>query len=166
MSAVIDDAVGASGVVVRPLTESDWSSWHPMWQGYLDFYRHALPPATTEQTFARLCSGGGGAGEGGMFGLVAASRTGDLVGFAHSVLHPSTWALSGYCYLEDLWVDRVARGSGAGRALIDATCEVAAQRGVSRTYWHTQQYNGAARSLYDSLAHVTSFVMYERDSLG
>ncbi len=37
----------------------------------------------------------------------------------------------------------------------------AAARGTSRVYWHTQQYNGRARSLYDVVGHPTSFVVYE-----
>jgi hypothetical protein len=36
------------------------------------------------------------------------------------------------------------------------------RRGVGRVYWHTQQYNAPARSLYDSVGHATSFVVYER----
>ena len=35
------------------------------------------------------------------------------------------------------------------------------QRGAGRLYWHTQEYNGRARSLYDQVARPTSFVVYE-----
>jgi hypothetical protein len=34
-------------------------------------------------------------------------------------------------------------------------------RGAGRLYWHTQEYNGRARSLYDQVARVTSFIVYE-----
>ena len=34
-------------------------------------------------------------------------------------------------------------------------------RGSDRLYWHTQQYNGRARSLYDQVGRSTSFVVYE-----
>jgi hypothetical protein len=37
------------------------------------------------------------------------------------------------------------------------------EHGADRIYWHTQQYNGRARSLYDTLATATSFVVHERD---
>ena len=36
------------------------------------------------------------------------------------------------------------------------------RRGSDRVYWHTQQYNAPARSLYDVLGYATSFVVYER----
>jgi hypothetical protein len=40
--------------------------------------------------------------------------------------------------------------------------EEADRRGAAKTYWQTQQYNGRARSLYDQVGHVTSFIVYER----
>jgi hypothetical protein len=40
---------------------------------------------------------------------------------------------------------------------------VARDRGADRVYWQTQQYNGAARSLYDSVGRLTSFIVYEHD---
>jgi GNAT superfamily N-acetyltransferase len=112
----------------------------------------------TAATFERMCTAADG-----MFALVAVSADGRLVGFAHSVVHPSTWSLTGYCYLEDLFVARDARGGEAARSLIEATAAAARERGVTRLYWHTQQFNGAARSLYDTAGRLTSMVVYERD---
>ena len=37
------------------------------------------------------------------------------------------------------------------------------ERGAERVYWHTQQYNGAARSLYDTVGNLTSFIVYEHE---
>ncbi len=54
-----------------------------------------------------------------------------------------------------------ARGHDAGRALLVAVSEAGAARGADRVYWHTQQYNGRARSLYDQVGRPTSFVVYE-----
>jgi GNAT superfamily N-acetyltransferase len=112
----------------------------------------------TAKTFERLCEE-----MDGMFGLVALDASEQLVGLTHSVVHPSTWSLTGYCYLEDLFVARAARGGGVAKELIDATAAAARERGVERLYWHTQQFNGAARSLYDTVGQLTSMVVYERD---
>jgi hypothetical protein len=30
-------------------------------------------------------------------------------------------------------------------------------------YWHTQQFNAPGRSLYDAVAHNTSFIVYEHE---
>ena len=36
------------------------------------------------------------------------------------------------------------------------------ESGAGSVYWLTQEYNAPARSLYDTLAHRTSFVVYQR----
>jgi GNAT superfamily N-acetyltransferase len=140
---------------VRPLAEGDRAAWEPLWEGYTAFYRHTAPPEVTDATFARLCAADD------MFGLVAEDDAG-LTGLAHCLVHPSTWTTASYLYLEDLFVDRAARGSGTGQALIEAVYREADARGAVRVYWHTQEYNGAARSLYDEVARRTSFIKYER----
>lgn len=142
-------------MTVRPLAEFDRSQWEPLWQGYNSFYRHVASPEVTDATFARLCA------SEEMFGLVA-QRDGRLEGLAHCLLHPSTWTTASYLYLEDLFVDPAARGGGTGQELIEAVYREADARGADSVYWHTQEYNGAARSLYDQVARRTSFVKYER----
>lgn len=128
--------------------------------GYLRFYRVQIGEQVTSMTFNRLCET-----KDGMFGLVAVDEDedGQLVGFANSLVHPSTWSIAGYCYLEDLFVAPDARGGEVAKRLIDATAAVARERGVERMYWHTQQFNGAARSLYDTVGKLTSMVVYERE---
>jgi GNAT superfamily N-acetyltransferase len=143
---------------IRPLTDDRRESWQPLWESYLRFYRAELDPAVSDATFARLCDPGSG-----MAGLIATAEDGQVVGLAHVVVHATTWDTSATCYLEDLFVARAARGSGLGKRLIDAVYELAARRGAGRVYWHTQQFNSAARSLYDTVAELTSFVVYEHE---
>ena len=145
-------------VEVRALRAEDRDAWQPLWNGYLAFYRADVPGDVTEQTFARLCDG-----SQGTVGLVAVDGGDRPIGLAHLLYHASTWTAAGYCYLEDLFVDRERRGAGVARALIEAAAAHAAARGVSRPYWTTQQYNAPARSLYDSAGQLTSFIVYERD---
>lgn len=145
-------------MTVRGLAEADLEGWRPLWQAYLRFYRQPLPEATTRRTFDRLTQG-----EDGLLGLVAVAADGALVGLAHLVFHSSTWATADYCYLEDLWVVPESRGTDVGRQLIEAAYATAHDRGAARVYWHTQQYNGAARSLYDVMGTPTSFVVYEHN---
>lgn len=143
-------------VVIRPVAEDDWNGWKKLWDGYLDFYREQLDETTSRFTFDRLVRR-----EDQMFGFVAESG-GELKGMANALLHPSTWTRTCYCYLEDLFVERTARGGHIARELIEAVSDEATAKGAAHVYWHTQQYNGAARSLYDQVARLTSFVVYER----
>jgi GNAT superfamily N-acetyltransferase len=141
---------------IRPIRERDRAAWLPLWLGYNAFYRNEPGEAVTDATFRRLCSG-----SDGFFGLVA-EQSGGLVGLAHAVFHPATWTAETYCYLEDLYVSREGRGTGAARRLMEGVYDEADRRRAGRVYWHTQQYNAPARSLYDSVGHATSFVVYER----
>ena len=144
-------------VTVRRLEQRDRERWLELWDAYLRFYREELSDEVTDFTFERLRDA-----RDGLLGLVATDPEDRPIGLAHLVFHPNTWSVNGYCYLEDLYVDPAARGGQVSRALFDAVFAAARDRGVERTYWHTQQFNGAARSLYDTVGDLTSFVMYER----
>ncbi|MEA2180116.1 MAG: hypothetical protein QOG77_3413 [Solirubrobacteraceae bacterium] len=139
---------------VRRLRRDDHDAWLPLWHAYNDFYRHVPEPAVTERTFGLLCDGAEG-----YLGLCAETG-GELVGHAHLIFHPSTWSPTGYCYLEDLFVAPAARGTGAGRALIDAAEAQSEAHGCDRLYWLTQEYNSPARSLYDTVGQLQSFRVY------
>ncbi len=142
---------------VRELRQEDRETWNELWTGYLHFYRAELAPDVTEQTFARMTRR-----RDGCFGLAAEAEDGTLVGFSHCVVHPTTWSLGATCYLEDLYVDPGHRGTAVARSLIEAAGEHARAVGAETLYWHTQAFNGRARSLYDTVAQLTSFVHYER----
>lgn len=144
-------------VDVRALRSEDRGAWARLWDGYLQFYRQPLPAATTDQTFENLC-----AGRHGLFALVAVDDTDTPIGLVHAVMHATTWSENPVCYLEDLYVDPNARGGDIGRRLIEATGSTAEQRGAGKLYWHTQQFNGRARSLYDRVGELQSSVRYNR----
>jgi GNAT superfamily N-acetyltransferase len=141
---------------IRSLGPADWDDWRTLWDGYLDFYRVTLSEEITRATFDRLCRD-----DGPMFGLLALDAGSRGVGMANCVVHAQTWSWQPTCYLEDLFVAPAARGGDVGRDLLVAAKEAAVAHGADRLYWHTQQYNGRARSLYDQVGRPTSFVVYE-----
>jgi GNAT superfamily N-acetyltransferase len=148
--------MSAQPVVIRRLEASDHAGWERLWRGYLRFYRARLDPAVTETTWKRLVDPAEQP-----HGLVAVEGAA-VIGLVHYLFHRSSWTLTEYCYLEDLYVDPEARGHGAGRALIQAVYKAADAAGATRVYWSTQEFNAEARALYDTLARRTSFVQYRR----
>ena len=140
---------------VRPLAPHDRPAWDRLWAGYLEFYKTSLPPEVSQTSWERLLFS-----EPAMFAFVA-EQDGRVIGIVHGVLHPATWSVGPYCYLEDLFVDPAARGSGAGRALIEAVYARADAAGAARVYWMTHKDN-PARRLYDQVAGVSEFVQYRR----
>jgi GNAT superfamily N-acetyltransferase len=149
--------IGSMSTTVRRLEDRDHDRWLELWERYLAFYRAEVSDEVTATAFERLRDG-----VEGLLGLVATDADERVVGLAHLVFHRNTWSVNGYCYLEDLYVDPAARGGRVSRALFDAVFAEARARGVDRTYWHTQAFNGAARSLYDTVGQLTSMVVYER----
>ena len=64
--------------------------------------------------------------------------------------------------LHQLYVAPATRGSGLGRALIEAVYAAADAAGAPSVYWLTQDFNHSARQLYDRVARVTPFIRYNR----
>lgn len=146
-----------AGIRIRPLNADDRDAWDPLWQGYLDYYETSLDPAVTDVTWARLLDPAED-----MFCLVAENPAGEAIGIVHYVFHRVTWAIANRCYLEDLFVAPSARGTGAGRALIEAVYAAADDYGADQVYWLTQDFNAAGRRLYDRVARQTPFIKYQR----
>jgi GNAT superfamily N-acetyltransferase len=144
-------------ISVRPVEATDEGPWLALFRDYITFYEATVPEDVIALTWQRLLSRADN-----MMALVAADEAGRALGIAALVFHRSTWSPSWYCYLEDLFVAPAARGTGIGRALIEATYAEADRRGASRTYWATQEKNETARTLYDRLGQLTDFVQYRR----
>ena len=145
-----------SELIIRPIRAEDREAWDPLWHGYLEFYRATLTREVTEQTWLALCDLASA-----VHGLVA-EQDDQLAGFAHLIMHPTTWATRPTCYLEDLYIAKAWRGRDIARQLIKAVYAFADESGAGGVYWLTQEYNAPARSLYDTVAHRTSFVVYQR----
>ena len=141
---------------VRALTPGDRAGWEPLWRGYQIFYKTDIPAATTDITWARFHDP---AEPIWAFGAFDDDR---MVGIVHAIQHRSSWTVGDYIYLQDLFVDPAARGTGLGRALIEAVYEKADAAGAPSVYWLTQDFNHEARLLYDRIAKVTPFIRYVR----
>ena len=145
-----------SEIQVRALQPSDHDDWRRLWAAYLEFYKTTLSEAIYASTWERLFT----EGEFEPRGFVA-RLDGNAVGLTHYMFHRSCWSLEGNCYLQDLFTDPSARGSGAGTALIEAVRKAAAERGVANVYWMTHETNDTARILYDRVARRTGFMEYD-----
>lgn len=139
---------------VRELSENDKDLWLSLWGGYLDFYKATISKIQSDLTWKRLLDN-----QYNLYGLVA-EVDGKVCGIAHYSFQNSTRSPINYCYLEDLFVDPLIRGKGAGRALIDAVHEIATKAGSSRFYWNTDATNETARKLYDSYTKESGKVQY------
>lgn len=140
--------------MITPLAAEDRPRWTELWRGYLAFYETELPGDIYDSTWHRLIQ------DRGLHGL-ALRQDGVMVGLVHYLFHESAWTLAPVCYLQDLFIDPAARGTGGGRQLIEAVAAAARERHATKMYWLTQSHNAAARLLYDRLAAHSGFIRYE-----
>ena len=61
------------------------------------------------------------------------------------------WRAGLDCLVEDVYVDKPARGAGLGRALMEGVIDRARERGCRRMELDTNERNQAAIALYESL---------------
>jgi GNAT superfamily N-acetyltransferase len=152
----------APSTIVRPVQQSDYDAWRPLWDGYNAFYGRkgetALPAEITDSTWRRFFDP-----TEPVFALVAESE-GRLMGLTHYLFHRSTTRIGLTCYLQDLFTLPEARGRGVGRALIEGVYEAALAAGITRVYWQTQDSNTAGRLLYDKVASHKGFIVYSHDA--
>ena len=141
-------------VEIRGPAPADEAAWRRLWAGYLAFFDKTLPETVTATTWQRVLDP--------TSSLLArlAIRDDAVVGFALCVLHAGTWVITPICYLEDLFVDPAARGTGVGRLLIEDLVRLGGERSWSRLYWHSRADNGA-RVLYDRFTAADDAVHYQ-----
>lgn len=148
---------------IRPIAASDEAEWRRLWTGYLEFYESSVPEEVYRTTFGRILADHV-VGEASFYeprGLLALAG-GKTVGLVHYFYHRHCWRVEQVCYLQDLYAASEARGTGVGRALIEAVYAQADADGCPNVYWMTQEFNQTARKLYDRIATLTPFVKYSR----
>lgn len=146
---------------IRPIEQTDFHAWTPLWDGYNAFYGRkdetALDPEITKITWQRFFDPAEP-----VFALVAESN-GQLLGLTHYLFHRSTTRIELTCYLQDLFTAPSARGQGVGRALIQGVYERAKAADIKRVYWQTHTTNSAGRLLYDKVAKHMGFIVYSQE---
>lgn len=138
---------------IGPLRQSERARWAQLWLEYQRFYAVDLPLAVTEATWQRIHNGR-------VHGLGARDSGENLLGIVHFLYHEDTWSTAPACYLQDLYVDPKARGTGCGRQLIEAVADAAKAAGANDPYWLTHETNLVGRRLYDRLAKNHGFIQY------
>ena len=142
---------------IRKLSDNDFINWKILWSQYLEFYQSPLEDIIYETTFKRLISSNNLSQN-----ALVANEGNNLMGLVHFICHPHNWKIEDVCYLQDLFVLPSLRGTGVGRALIEAVYSDADKNKTSTVYWLTLDSNKQARKLYDNIASVTSFIKYNR----
>jgi GNAT superfamily N-acetyltransferase len=150
-------------VTVRWATAGDAATIVEFIRGLAEFERE--PPESVKVTEADIVRDGWG--DTPRFEALIAELAGQPVGFALFFMNYSTWEGTAGIYIEDLFVLDVARGTGAGRALMAAAAAVARERGCARLELSVLDWN-PARGFYERLgmAHQSEWLPYRLGASG
>jgi GNAT superfamily N-acetyltransferase len=142
---------------VEPITEERYEALLPMISAYQGFYEaDDIRDDRNREFFRRFLS----PSDEGI--LIGAWSEESLLGYACLYWHFSSTKAVETVLMNDLYVDERARGEGVGRALIEASAEVARERGAPILEWSTAPDNATAQRLYDSTgARKSTWIDYE-----
>ena len=143
-------------ITTRPLTADDRADWDRLFAGYAAFYKVDQSQEMRDTAFGWLMDP-----EHTSRGIVAEDASGRIVGLTHYRPFVSQLRAVTNCFLDDLFVDPAARGSGAAQALIAAVEDVARQNGWGTVRWITAEDNYRGRAVYDRVATRTPWVTYD-----
>ena len=158
MGTVTEPSPPVRDVTVRAVTSEDVPEILAMVRE-LAAYERALDEvvATDEHLHSTLF-----ADAPAVFGHVAVTAEGRVVGMAVWFLNYSTWLGAHNLYLEDLYVRPEARGAGVGRLLLRTLAGICVERGYRRLEWWVLDWNEPARGFYDTIGAraLTEWIPY------
>jgi GNAT superfamily N-acetyltransferase len=147
----------AAAIEIAPITADEYEELLPLIAAYQRFYEvQEIDEGRNRSFFRRFLT----PSDDGL--LLGARQEGRLVGYACLYWHFSSTRATETVLMNDLYVDESARGQGVGRALIEASAEVARERGAPFVEWSTAPDNQTAQRLYDSTgAERSEWLSYE-----
>jgi GNAT superfamily N-acetyltransferase len=146
---------------VRPVRAEEFDAWTRLFRGYAEFYDWPTSDEHQHQIWSWIHD------DRRVEALVAVrvddrgAETGEPEGLAHlrEWIRPLRGVVCGY--LDDLYVEPSARGSGAVEALYAEMHRIARERGWAIIRWTTADDNYRARSVYDKVATRTTWITYD-----
>jgi ribosomal protein S18 acetylase RimI-like enzyme len=97
--------------------------------------------------------------------VLVAERDGRIVGYVYAGLEPMSWKeLRGPAgFIHDVVVEEASRGSGAGRALMEAAMTWLKERGAPRVVLCTADRNEGAQRLFAALGFRRTMIEMTRE---
>ena len=151
---------------IAPIAAAELDEVLPLIAAYQRFYEVEPDEARNASFFRRFVAGDSSSGLApDAPGVLLGARvegTGPLVGYACLHWRLDTVAAKEVVCLHDLFAVPEARGTGVGRALLEAAADVARARGAASLVWSTAPDNATAQRLYDATGAARStWVEYE-----
>lgn len=135
----------------------DKEEWRALFEGYASFYNTPLTDEIIDQVWNWLLDP-----EHVFEGLLVRDRQHKALGLVHVRSCPRPLSGGEIGFVDDMFVDPSARGSGASDALVTRLQELAKERGWPFLRWITQHFNERGRAFYDRYTGGPSdFIVYQ-----
>ena len=144
-------------LLIEPVSRAQFERLLPLIAAYQRFYEvEDVDEERNRAFFARFLA----PSDDGL--LLGAWRANDLLGYACLYWHFTSLVPAETVLMNDLFVTEAARSQGVGRALIEASADVARKRGAHHLEWATAPDNETAQCLYDATgAERSTWIEYE-----
>ncbi|MBS36080.1 MAG: GNAT family N-acetyltransferase [Thiotrichales bacterium] len=129
--------------------------WRELYNGYATFYKREMTDQIAENVWSWITS------PAHELDGILVSLDGEPVGLAHFRRMPSPLRGADIGFLDDMFIDPVARGSGVAEVMFDHLRATARDRGWEIIRWITADNNYRARGLYDRVATKSIWNTYE-----
>ena len=133
-------------ITVRPAGRDDSDAVKRLLAEFVD-YLNAIEPSEDDADLDYLIDQAFGSNP--VCKTLIAERDGVPVGYVS--FHPGIWEVWRSVYVISLFVSAAARGTGAGRALMDAVKDVARAQAAKRIVWEVWSKNPLAIDFYKSI---------------
>ncbi|MEO0334863.1 MAG: GNAT family N-acetyltransferase [Pseudomonadota bacterium] len=151
--------------MIRPATKEDVNEILRLIHRLADYEKEPEAVKTKTEDLIR----DGFSSDNPYFKCLMAEHEGQVRGFALYFFTWSTWEGRPSLYLEDLFVEPEARGSGLGQSLLQALAKIALEQNCRRFEWSVLDWNMLARDFYHNLGakHMEGWLPYrlEGDAL-
>ncbi len=139
------------------LSADDKPEWRSLFEGYAAFYKTPMTDEIADQVWGWLMDP-----EHVFEGLIVRGEQNTALGIAHVRACPRSLSGCDIGFVDDMFVDPGARGSGAADAMVARLQELAGERGWPYLRWVTQHFNERGRAFYDRYTGGPSdFIMYQ-----
>ncbi len=144
---------------IEPVTEAQFEQLLPLIAVYQRFYEaEDVDEERNRAFFTRFIA----PSDDGL--LLGAWHEEQMLGYACLYWHFTSLVPAETVLMNDLFVVAEARGQGVGRALIEASADIARNRGAHHLEWATAPDNATAQRLYDATgATPSTWIEYELD---
>lgn len=145
------------GYCVSFVSADDKPEWRALFEGYAEFYKTTLTETISDQVWQWLVDP-----HHVLEGLIVRDDRNKALGIAHVRACPRSLSGCNIGFVDDMFVDPDARGSGAADALVARLRQLAGERGWPSIRWITQHFNDRGRAFYDRYTGGPSdFILYQ-----